>query len=291
MEFWLFLPQMRLSFEQLADRARAAEAAGFHGIALMDHLEPPLARGKPMYEAMATAMWLAANTSTLRIGHLVLCDVFREPAVLAQQVVALDHASNGRFELGIGSGSVPQELPIYGVTPTTAGDRVTRLGETLEVLQLLWSGEVVSYDGQFHTLRDAQQVPTPLGKVPIVIGAMGPRMLQLVADHAEWWNLPVHQVSRIDELRPSVGNARVSIQQMVTYLGDASTREETLATANARFGATMALGSAVGDGSELIEHFHGLAGNGVERVYTWFTDFAADDTLAGFGRDVIAEMA
>src|SRR5438105_2744146 len=147
-EFHLFLPQLRMTMDSIVERAQAAESAGFDGIAFMDHLAPPAAEGHPMFEAMTTASWVAAHTSRLDVGHLVLCDAFRHPAVLARQVVALDHVSGGRFELGIGSGSVPRELTRFGVD--VEGRRVERLGETLEVLKLLWSGEPVDYDGHFH---------------------------------------------------------------------------------------------------------------------------------------------
>src|SRR5947208_16441690 len=106
MEFQLFLPQMRLSFEQLIERAQGAEAAGFLGIAGMDHLAPPMAEDQPMYEAFVTNTWIAAHTEKLDVGSLVLCDSFRHPAMLAREIVTLDHASNGRAERGIGGGSV-----------------------------------------------------------------------------------------------------------------------------------------------------------------------------------------
>jgi alkanesulfonate monooxygenase SsuD/methylene tetrahydromethanopterin reductase-like flavin-dependent oxidoreductase (luciferase family) len=102
MEFHLFLPQMRMTFDQLVERTRAAEAAGFGGISGMDHLTPPMADDQPMYEAMTTTTWLAAHTERISVGSLVLCDAFRHPAMLARQAVSLDHASGGRFELGIG---------------------------------------------------------------------------------------------------------------------------------------------------------------------------------------------
>lgn len=106
LEFWLFLPQMRLTMDQLVARAQAAEAAGFAGIAGMDHLTPPLADDQPMFEAMITSAWLAGRTEDLAVGSLVLCDSFRHPAVLARQAVSIDHTSGGRFELGLGWGSV-----------------------------------------------------------------------------------------------------------------------------------------------------------------------------------------
>src|SRR5687767_15322423 len=102
MQFHLFLPQMRLGLDAIVDRARAAEAAGFVGITGMDHLAPPMAEDQPMYEAIVTTTWLAAHTERINVGSLVLCDAFRLPAVLAKQAVSIDHASGGRFELGLG---------------------------------------------------------------------------------------------------------------------------------------------------------------------------------------------
>src|SRR6202012_94636 len=93
LEFWLYLPQMRLTMDQLVERAQAAEAAGFAGVAGMDHLTPPLAENQPMYEGMITNTWLASRTTSLSVASLVLCDSFRHPAVLAREAVTLEHAS------------------------------------------------------------------------------------------------------------------------------------------------------------------------------------------------------
>ena len=143
-----------------------------------------------MFEAMTTATWLAARTERLTIGHLVLCDALRHPVMLARQAVTIDHASGGRFELGIGWGSVPQELEAFGVFDTSPRVRVDRLGETLEVLELLWSGDEVSYEGRFFSLKAVCTQPTPTRSIPVVIGGTGPRTLALVARHADWWNVP-----------------------------------------------------------------------------------------------------
>jgi alkanesulfonate monooxygenase SsuD/methylene tetrahydromethanopterin reductase-like flavin-dependent oxidoreductase (luciferase family) len=138
-EFHLYLPQMRLSPDALEERAVAAEAAGFSGMAGMDHLAPPLAEGQPMFEAITTATWLAARTQQLVQGNLVLCDAFRHPAVLARQAVTLDHLSGGRFELGLGWGSVAGEFATYGIVPATPSERVDRMRETWS-RSGLWSG-------------------------------------------------------------------------------------------------------------------------------------------------------
>lgn len=94
-EFFLYLPQMRMDVEAIGERASAAEGSGFTGIAFMDHMVPPLAETSPMLEAMTLATWVAARTTDLVVSHLVLCDAFRHPAVLARQAVTLDHASGG----------------------------------------------------------------------------------------------------------------------------------------------------------------------------------------------------
>jgi alkanesulfonate monooxygenase SsuD/methylene tetrahydromethanopterin reductase-like flavin-dependent oxidoreductase (luciferase family) len=287
MEFNLFLPQMRMSFADLVARAKAAEAAGFVGITGMDHLVPPLADEQPMYEAIVATTWLAAHTERLRIGSLVLCDAFRHPAVLARQAVSIDHASGGRFDLGIGWGSVPEEFTTFGIGPTEPSDRVERLRETLEVVHALWAGEIVDYDGRHHQLRAARQEPRPLDRIPILIGGVGPKTLALVREFADWWNVHVGHIHRIEELRPQVGDARVSIQQTTALIARDRDREEVTALATRRFGWSRPV---IGSAAELVDHYGQLAERGVERVYTWFCDFAPPDTIAEFGETVIAPL-
>ena len=253
----------------------------------MDHLVPPLADGQPMFEAIVTTTWLAAHTEHLQLGSLVLCDSFRHPAVLARQAVSIDHASGGRFELGIGWGSTPEELATFGVGSTEARDRVDRLRETLDVVRALWAGETVDYDGRYHQLRGARQEPRPLERIPIVIGGTGRKTLTLVRDFADWWNVHIGQIDRIDELRPQVGDARVSIQQMVALVPRGGDRDAITALAERRFGFSRPV---IGSGPELVEHYGRLSEQGIERVYTWFCDFAPPDTLAAFGDEVIAPL-
>ena len=287
MEFNLFIPQMRLSYEQLVARARAAEATGFVGITGMDHLAPPMADGQPMYEAIVTTTWLAAHTERIQVGSLVLCDAFRLPALLAKQAVSIDHASGGRFELGIGWGSVPAEFSVYGIGSDAPRDRVARLRESLEVIRALWAGEVVDYAGEHHQLAGARQEPLPLGHIPIVIGGSGPKTLALVREHADWWNVHIADVHRLAALRPQAGAARVSIQQMVAFVGEGADRAAVEEQAQRRFGYATPL---TGGASELVDAYARLAEEGVERVYTWFCDFAPPDTLTEFGETVIAPL-
>jgi alkanesulfonate monooxygenase SsuD/methylene tetrahydromethanopterin reductase-like flavin-dependent oxidoreductase (luciferase family) len=288
MEFHLFLPQMRLTMPDIVSRARAAEASGFSGIAGMDHLAPPMAEDQPMYDAVVTNTWLAAHTERLQIGSLVLCDAFRHPAVLAREAVTLDHVSGGRFELGIGWGSVQRDFELFGIVPATPKERARRLRESVELLRLLWTGDPVDFDGEFFTVRGARQQPVPLGRIPVVIGGVGPTALALAASHADWWNVHVGVLDRLDDLRAQVGNARVSIQQMVAYIPEESQRAAVTALATRRFGYANPV---IGTGPELAEHFARLQASGVERTYAWFCDFAPPATLEGFGAEVITALA
>jgi len=288
MEFQLFLPQMRMTFTQLVERARAAETAGFVGISGMDHLAPPMAEDQPMYDAMVTAAWLAAHSERLSIGSLVLCDAFRHPAVLAKQVVSLDHASDGRYELGIGWGSVPAEFGVFGIGSTEPRARVDRLRESLTVMRALWAGETVDFDGEYVQLRGARQEPRPLGAVPIVIGGTGPKTLALVREFADWWNVHTGEVGRVPELRERVGDARVSIQQMIAFVPTDAERAAVTELTHRRFGPDTS--AVIATAPELVDHYAALGEQGVERVYAWFCDFAAPDTLAAFGSEVVAQL-
>lgn len=289
MSFHLFLPQMRMPIDAIVDRALAAEAAGFEGIALMDHLAPPMAAEHDMWEAMTTATWLLARTQSLVVGHLVLCDPLRHPAVLARQAATLDHASGGRYELGIGWGSVPAELDTFGVGAAAPRERVARLGESLDVLRALWTGEPVTYDGRFFRLTDAQQRPAPTRRIPIVVGGIGKRTLELVRAHADWWNVPIQSLDRLDELKDRVGSARVSAQVMVALVPTEDDRAAVTELVARRFGGSvMGDTMVVGTTDELAAHLGALRARGVERFYVWFADFAPPETLARFGEAIAA---
>jgi alkanesulfonate monooxygenase SsuD/methylene tetrahydromethanopterin reductase-like flavin-dependent oxidoreductase (luciferase family) len=286
LEFWLYLPQMRLTVEQMVVRARAAEEAGFRGVAGMDHLAPPGAEGSPMFEAMVTNAWLAASTEQLRVGSLVLCDGFRHPVVLAREAVTIDHASGGRFELGIGWGSVVSEFETFGFGSPPTRERITRLRESLDIMTALWRGETVDYAGEHFRLRGAQLQPLPLGRIPLTIGGAGPKTMELVASYADWWNVHIAILDRFDDMRPRAGDARCSLQVQVAFVGAGASRQEVDDVARRRFWGSHVLGTA----PELVDYFGALAERGVERVYAWFTDFAPAETLSAFGEGVIGQL-
>jgi alkanesulfonate monooxygenase SsuD/methylene tetrahydromethanopterin reductase-like flavin-dependent oxidoreductase (luciferase family) len=289
-EFWLYLPQMRMSFGTIAERASAAEEAGFDGIALMDHFAPPALPSADMYGAITTAAAIAMGTTRLKIGHLVLCSSFRHPCILAKEIVSLDHLSGGRCELGIGSGSVPAELARFGLPFEDAVTRSARLEEYLKVLAALFTGQPVDFDGEFFTLRGAQLSPPPLtGHIPLVIGGGGARLtMPLVARYADWWNCPSYAADRLDQLRPLAGGARISSQHPVGLASTAADVPAITALAERRFAGWGGL--ITGTAAEVAGQFAQLRAHGVERFYLQFSDFATPETLVRFGAEVIPSV-
>jgi alkanesulfonate monooxygenase SsuD/methylene tetrahydromethanopterin reductase-like flavin-dependent oxidoreductase (luciferase family) len=276
-EWYLFLPQVRVPVADIVERAQHAEASGFTGIAFIDHLEAPGLPGESIWEAMTVATWVAAKTERLRIGHLVLCDAFRHPAVLAKQAVTLSDASDGRFDLGLGSGSWPAEFTRFDVGQQDPKARVTQLERHLGLLNDYWGrGEDAG----------RSQSPRPAHHIPLLLGGTGPRMMELVRKHADWWNIPANHIDKLAELAPAAGSARVSIQQMIGFVRKDSDPEKVRKISTRRFG-NLGSGLVCGDTDELSGHFSKLSGQGVERFYVWFADFAAPESLHEFGETVI----
>ncbi len=270
----------------IEERVRAAEACGFHKIDLMDHLNPPLLSAAPMYDAFVMATAVAAWTEQVRIGHMVLCGQFRHPALLAKMVVSLDHFSGGRFDLGIGWGSVPDEMERFGLGDEPPAVRAARLRETLEVVRALLTGEPVNHHGRFFQMENAQQQPTPVnGHIPIVIGGAGRKLtMPLVRDFADWWNCPVYGMAELAELLPLSGNARLSVQRAIGLAPSTAARDEIVATAQRRFGDWALL---AGTPEEVAEGLQADREMGAEQFVLQFSDFATPETLSLFAAEVM----
>src|SRR5262245_27769244 len=135
MRIGVYLPQVGTTWDELRERARLCDAEGIESLWLMDHLYPPTLPQVPSFEAMTTATAIAAVTERIRIGHLVLCNGFRHPALLAKMATTLDHVSGGRFDLGLGSGSYAPEFHEFGLPFPNDRTRAAQLDETLQVIR------------------------------------------------------------------------------------------------------------------------------------------------------------
>ncbi len=287
----LFLPQIRMPFETILERALAAEAAGFDSIWFIDHLWAPGDPSVDTLEAWTVATAVAARTSRIRIGHLVLCDAFRSPVVLAKMASTLDVISGGRLDLGIGWGSVAAEIEAAGVGASSPTARAARLEETLTILEMAFTGAPVFFSGRFHTVDGAPCAPQPVQRpLPIHIGGAGPKLtLPLVRRFATWWNVPSYAVDRVAELRPAVGDVRVSVQHPIAFVRPGDDRETVIATAQRRFGGWGGL--LCGTADELAADMRREMALGVEGFVLQFGDFGKPDSLAHFGEAVLPALA
>jgi alkanesulfonate monooxygenase SsuD/methylene tetrahydromethanopterin reductase-like flavin-dependent oxidoreductase (luciferase family) len=287
LHFGFFLPQIRLPWPEILARALCAERLGYHSLWLMDHLAAPAAEENDCLEAWTLATALAARSERIRIGHLVLCNSFRHPALLAKMAATLDRVSGGRLELGLGWGSQPGELSSFGIGEEPPAVRAARLRETIEILRLLFSGERVSYEGRFFRLNNAIARPTPVqAPLPIHIGGAGPKLtLPIVREQADWWNCVSTGVERLAELRPLVGDVRISVQHPVALAESEAARESTRERAKKRFAGWGGL--VCGTADEVAEALAREARMGVELFICVFADGGRPETLERFARDVV----
>lgn len=169
-----------MSATSLADRARKAESLGYSTYVLSDHLLNSLAPNI----ALAT---IATATTTLRIGHFVLNNDLRHPAVLHQELATLDVLSGGRLEIGIGAGWNEPEYTRSGIPFEPVPKRVSRLEESVTVLKGLFAEEKLTFTGTHYTITDMDGRPKPVQKPhpPILIGGGGKHLLRLAAREAQ----------------------------------------------------------------------------------------------------------
>jgi F420-dependent oxidoreductase-like protein len=180
-------------FPAVARQAAEAEASGFDTVLVMDHFYQLPMLGQPddyMLECYTLLAGLAAHTKTVRLSALVTGNTYRNPAVLAKTVTALDIVSGGRAQLGIGAGWFELEHNAFGIEFGTFTDRFEKLEEALQIVLPMLRGERVTLDGKWYQVVDAFSSPPPVGRVPVMIGGSGERKtLRMVAQYADESNL------------------------------------------------------------------------------------------------------
>ncbi|TRO54059.1 TIGR03560 family F420-dependent LLM class oxidoreductase [Candidatus Bathyarchaeota archaeon] len=172
-------------FNQLQDVALKCEQLEFSSIWLDDHL---MLNKKPIYECWTTLSALAKVTKKIRLGTMVACNSFRNPALLAKMGATVDNISNGRLELGLGAGIQKREHWAYGFTFNSPKIRIQRLEEAVKIIKKLWTQNNVYFKGKHYKIRNANCEPKPLQKPhpPLIIGGGGEQlMLKLSAKYAD----------------------------------------------------------------------------------------------------------
>ena len=176
--------------------AQQADRLGFESIWMFDHFHTvPKPTDEITFESFTSLAALAASTSRVRLGHIVICSPFRNPALTAKMISTMDVISDGRMELGIGAGWKRDEWLAYGYGFPETRERLAMLSDHLEVItRMLRPGRTVhaSYEGIHASVRDAINMPKPLQqpRVPIMVGGNGPEVTwRLAAKHADELNL------------------------------------------------------------------------------------------------------
>jgi F420-dependent oxidoreductase-like protein len=180
-------------FATIARQAREADESGFDTVLVMDHFYQLPMLGAPednMLECYSLLSALARETQVVRLGALVTGNTYRNPAVLAKTVTTLDIVSEGRAQLGIGSGWFELEHRAFGIEFGTFTDRFEKLEEALQIIIPMLRGERVTRSGERYQVEDAFNFPAPLSNIPVMIGGGGERKtLRMVAQFADESNL------------------------------------------------------------------------------------------------------
>jgi probable F420-dependent oxidoreductase len=167
----------------LVEEARHAESLGYDVFSMPDHLHTD----QPTAEPWTALTWVAAATQRLRVLPNVLGLPYRAPAVTAKMAETLDRLSGGRLILGLGLGGYDAEFSAFGLAQRTPGQKLAALREAVTVIRGVWSEQNFSFEGEHFAVRDARIEPKPANRIPIWLGAYGPRALRLTGALADGW--------------------------------------------------------------------------------------------------------
>jgi alkanesulfonate monooxygenase SsuD/methylene tetrahydromethanopterin reductase-like flavin-dependent oxidoreductase (luciferase family) len=303
----VYLPQAGLAWNELRARVIQCDRLGIHSVWFMDHLYPPGQPAVPSFEGWTTASALAAVTEHVRLGHLVLANGFRHPALLAKMATTLDHASGGRLELGIGSGSWAPEFAQFGLDFPDGAERAARLGEAIEVMRLLFTQDAPSYEGRHYRLRRAPSLPRPIQRPhpPIHVGGAGEkRTLPLVARHADVWNCPTYALAELPRKLRVLAEActrigrdpatlRVTEEAVLALAGTRAAVADARALAERRFpgpGWGFAAGGYCGTPEDVVARIRERARLGVDGVVFFLHDRGQPETLRLLAEQVVPAL-
>jgi F420-dependent oxidoreductase-like protein len=273
-------------FDNLVTQAKTAEASGFDRIFLMDHFYQLPGIGDPddyMLECYTTLAALAQHTEKVRLSSLVTGNTYRNPAILAKTITALDHVSHGRATLGIGSGWFELEHDAFGIPFNTFTERFEKLEEALNIILPMLRGERPTLDGTHYQVTEAINSPAPISHIPVMIGGSGEKKtLRMVAQYADESNLTctIDEIPRkLDALaahceRLGRDRSEIKVTKLVMMV-IGRTHDDAMAAAN-QFIAThdwpaevadlVAPRMTLGDPDEIGEAIRDLVDTGIDGV-------------------------
>ena len=291
--------QQNIEMDELRRLWRFADNNGFDFISVWDHFyeAPPTDGNTPEFEAIAAMAALAAETQNARIGCHVLCVTYRNPGLLANSIMTIDHISHGRVELGIGAGWHVAEHAAYGFDFDSPRVRSDRLEEGIQALRMLLTQEVSNFSGTHFQLQDAKLYPRPVqDRVPIVVGGRGERRtLPTAARLADGWNVPYITLSEftrlnavMDELCQIEGRDPADLDRSVNLHMRMGTDAAHAARIEQRLGSVQ--GAVTGNPQQTIETIKTYEEAGANRVSVAIRPPVEWEALQAFVEEVIPAL-
>ena len=328
MRFGLFVPQgWRLDLAGIAPAdhwstmlgiAALAEQGPYESIWVYDHFHTvPVPTEEATHEAWTLMAALAATTNRVRLGQMCTCMSYRNPAYLAKVAATIDLISGGRVEMGIGGGWYEHEWRAYGYGFPSAGERLGRLDEGIQIMEQLWRTGSATLDGKYYQVDGAISRPLPLqeGGIPLWIAGGGEKKtLRIAAQHAQYTNFDgapegfAHKSEILAGHCRDLGTDFDAIVRSANYnvvIGETEADvQERLAWIRAHYAPlipaerldgtveSFASGPLVGTPEQIIERLQGMQALGMTYAITYFAEAAYDRSgIDLFMREVIPALA
>jgi F420-dependent oxidoreductase-like protein len=203
--------ESRPAWQRTVAVAQQAESLGFESVWLFDHFTTvPQPKDELTFESFTSLTALAALTKRVRLGHIVVCTAYRNPALTAKMISTMDVISGGRMELGIGAGWKRDEWIAYGYGFPETKERLAMLADHLEVItRMLAPGKTTraTYEGTYASVHGAINQPKPIQqpRVPIMVGGNGPNVTwRLAARHADELNVDGLTPAEVSDALPII---------------------------------------------------------------------------------------
>ena len=222
------------AWRRTVELARHAEELGFESAWVFDHFTTvPEPTDEITFESFTTLTALAVATERVRLGHMVICTGFRNPALTAKLASTIDVVSDGRFELGIGAGWKDDEWIAYGYGFPTTEERLARLGDDLEVISRMLGPGRATYAGEYARVEGAINQPKGIQEhIPIIVGGNGPNVtMRLAARFADELNLVFRPLDEVPGLMATARQRCAEIDRdpatlrLSMYIADPEVRE------------------------------------------------------------------
>lgn len=305
-------PQLGFAYDDIVRIGRAAERSGFSRLWLSDHLFLNAdAVRTDCLEAWTALAALSRDLAMIRLGPMVSCQSYRNPALLAKIAGGVDQLSGGRLEFGIGAGWKELEYRAYGFPFPEPGVRVDELVDTIEICTRMWTEERATYRGRRYAIADALCAPKPRQTpLPIWVGGSKPRVLRIAARYAHWINHTAGDLTpagiearqeALDALCHARGRdprtlRRSAFLQLIVG-GSAAEVDALVGEAAGRAGLTPAQwraarpGAVIGTPEEVVARLREYAAVGIEHVNALFPYRHEEAMVALLGEGATAALA